>query len=122
MKNLVITGMDRDRAAVLAQSAAAGKLAITTASDYDGALALKRGAADYFVGICQSGAGGALALAIGVLGSTRCRTIAASGVAPVDAQQLTEAVDAGVVAFGVAVEHIDQAIPRLVVALAGGGE
>jgi hypothetical protein len=113
MAALVITGLARERASALAKDAAANELTVRTDSDYDGALALQDGRADYYIGICQSGAGGALALAIALVGSTRAKNIAPAGK-PLDESLVTSSVAEGVVAFGVALDHVDRAVPCIV--------
>lgn len=116
MKRVVFTGIGRDRAAEVARAVAGSQLKVRTGSDYEGVLALKSGEADYFVGICQSGAGGALALAVGLLGSKNCLTVSTAGTPP-KAGAVEDGVDKGIVAFGLAVDHIEEVIPRLVKAI-----
>lgn len=113
MTSVVVTGMGRERAAALATDAAAGSLEVLADSDYDGALAVQGGQVDYYIGICQSGAGAALALAIGLIGSKRARTVAPAG-RPLDEELVSAALSAGVVAFGVSVDHVDKAVPCIV--------
>ena len=49
---------------------------------WDAAMRVKMGECDYYVGACQSGAGGALAMAYAILGSNACITIGTIGIAP----------------------------------------
>ena len=116
MTTLVITGLDRDRAAELARQSANGSMQVETASDYDGVLAVQTGHASHYVGICQSGAGAALGLAIGILGSGRCSAVSTPGSAP-DMDAVRAAVESGVVAFGVPQDHVRTVIPVLVEAI-----
>jgi hypothetical protein len=112
MTSIVITGLGRDRAAALARETAPD-LTVSTSSDYDGALAVQSGTADYYIGICQSGAGAATALVIGLMGSKRARTVAPAG-RPLDETAIKTAVDDGVVAFGVALDLVDTAVPSII--------
>lgn len=121
MKKIVVTGMGKEKAGKLAQEIASGRLEIITASDYEGILALKSGQADYYFGICQSGAGGALALAIGMLGSSRCATVSMIGKSP-DPQAAENAVKDGKVAFGFANDHVEEVVPRLIKAILAKNE
>ena len=116
MTTVVITGLARDRAAAVAQETAGPDVTVTTSSDYDGAVALQAGEADYYIGICQSGAGGALAFAIGLVGSKRARTVARAG-RPLDVQEVETALADGVVAFGVALDQVDSAVAAIVRAI-----
>lgn len=113
MTSVVITGMARDRAARLAADAASGRIEILSDSDYEGALAVQSGEVDYYIGICQSGAGGALALAIGLIGSKRARTVAPAG-RQADEDLVFAALADGIVAFGVSVDHVDKAVPAII--------
>lgn len=116
MSTIVITGIARSRAADIARSLAGEGFEIMTASDYDGVLSLQRGDADYYLGICQSGAGAALALAVGLLGSRRCATLSTAGAPPAP-DAVERAVQDGRIAYGLAVEHIEDVVPRLIKAL-----
>lgn len=113
MTSVVITGMARDRAATLAAEAAAGRMEILSDSDYEGAIAVQSGQVDYYIGICQSSAGGALALAIGLIGSKRARTVAPAG-RPAGEDLIAAALADGVVAFGVSVDYVDKAVPAII--------
>jgi hypothetical protein len=119
MTTIVITGLARDRAAAVAREAAGADITVTTDSDFEGALALQAGDADYYIGICQSGAGGALAFAIGLVGSKRARTIAPPGRL-MDEQAVAAALAEGVIAFGVALDQVDTAVAPLARAIADG--
>lgn len=116
MKTLVITGMGKERAERLARDVASDQLTVKTASDYEGIIALTAGQADYYLGICQSGAGGALALAIGMLGSAKCTSVSTLGKPPAP-DVIERAVKEGKVAYGTASDHIEQVVPRLVRAI-----
>jgi hypothetical protein len=117
MTTLVITGLNRDQAAALARQYADGAVHVETASDYDGVLAVEAGQASYYVGICQSGAGAALGLAIGILGSRRCSALSTPG-SPPDVDSVRAAVESGVIAFGIPQDHVRIVIPTLVEAIA----
>jgi hypothetical protein len=116
VKTVVISGMGKEKAARLAAETAGDRLKVVTMSDYEGVVALKKQEADYFLGICQSGAGGALGLAVAMLSSTRCATVSTAGNAP-DAGAIQEAVREGKVAYGFAMDHIERVVPQLVNAI-----
>ena len=48
-------------------------------SDMEAAMAIKSGAADYYVGACHTGGGGALAMAIAIVGRDKCETVSMPG-------------------------------------------
>ena len=102
LKTVQLTGRDRVQAAVK--------------SDMEAALAVKSGQADYYIGACQSGAGGALAIATGILGSAQVARLSGTGAAP-RREDIEKAVRDGKKAFGLAINHIDLVVPLLVESL-----
>ena len=48
-------------------------------SDIDAAMEMKLGNYDYYFGACNTGGGGALAMAIAILGANICLTVASPG-------------------------------------------
>ena len=63
------TGMGKERIAQLVQETGAGLVEAKAKTDFEAATAVKSGKADYYIGACQSGAGGALGVANAILGS-----------------------------------------------------
>lgn len=116
MKTLVITGMAKERAGRLAREVGGDGVHTLTTSDYEGVIALVTGQADYFLGICQSGAGGALALAIGMLGSEKCVVVSTPGKPP-GPDTIETALQEGRIAFGTAIDHVELVVPRIVRAI-----
>lgn len=88
-------------------------------TDVEAAKKVTSGEFDYYVGACQSGAGGALGMAYALVGRDRCATIAMAGIAP-KKEKVQQVVDKGVVAFGFTNDQIDNAIPMLIEALGLG--
>ena len=86
-----------------------GKVAVKVLSDIEAAMAVKSGTADYYFGACATGGGGALAMAIALLGHARCVTVSMPGRPP-EPEAVKEAVDSGKVAFGFTNDHIEQAV------------
>lgn len=86
-------------------------------SDLDAAMALKSGNADYYVGACHTGGGGALAMAIALLGKSSCETISMPGKKP-DEEKVKRAVLENKKAFGFTADHKELAIPMIIQALA----
>mgnify|MGYP001005593440 CR=1 FL=1 len=68
MKKIVVGGqMEKKHIASLIGKIAGDKASIKTMSDIEAAMAIKSGAADYYFGACNTGGGGALAMAIAIL-------------------------------------------------------
>ncbi|WP_245737383.1 DUF2620 family protein [Xenorhabdus japonica] len=62
-------------------------------------MAIKNGEADYYLGACNTGGGGALAIAIALIGLDQCATISMPGKILSDEEIITH-VKAGKKAFG----------------------
>lgn len=85
-------------------------------SDLEAAMAVKTGQADYYLGACHTGGGGALAMAIALLGKPNCETVSMPGKRPVE-ENVIKAVNEGKVAFGFTADHKEQAVPMILSAL-----
>ncbi|GEN87052.1 DUF2620 domain-containing protein [Oceanobacillus sp. FSL W8-0428] len=68
-------------------------------SDLDAVMAIKNKQADYYVGACETGSGGALAMAYALLGQSNCVSLA-SPSSVMSKEQIEEEVNKGKVAFG----------------------
>jgi hypothetical protein len=113
---IVVTGMGKERIAQLARDTGAGEVEATVKTDFEAALAVQSGTADYYIGACQSGAGGALGVATALLGSGQVLRLSGTGAADATAQ-IDAAVRDGVKAFGLAHTHVDTMVPALVRAI-----
>ncbi len=85
-------------------------------SDLEAAMAIKTGQADYYVGACHTGGGGALAMAIAMIGRNQCETVSMPGKKPKE-ENVIEAVKAGKKAFGFTGDHVDVAVPMILNAI-----
>jgi hypothetical protein len=113
---IVVTGMGKERIAQLARDTGAGEVEATVKTDFEAALAVQGGAADYYIGACQSGAGGALGVATALLGSRNVLRLSGTGTGA-DTGQIDAAVRGGIKAFGLAHTHVDTVVPALVRAI-----
>lgn len=111
MKRIVIGGqIDKDEVRQLVEKHSNGNFEITVKSDLDAAMAVKAGQADYYIGACNTGGGGALAMALALLGRDQCVTISMPGkVMPEDEIRLN--VQSGKRAFGFTAQHKETVIP-----------
>ncbi|MDQ0858043.1 DUF2620 domain-containing protein [Bacillus sp. V2I10] len=89
---------------------------VTVKADLEAAMLLKSGGADYYVGACHTGGGGALAMAIALLGKPKCATISMPGKTPLK-ENVQLAVDQGATAFGFTGDHKEKAVEYLMEAL-----
>jgi hypothetical protein len=116
MIRFVVAGMGKERIAELVQETGEGRAEAVTKTDLEAAMAVKAGSADYYVGACQSGAGGALGVANAILGSDHVVRLSGVGMTA-DPEDVRAAVASGKRAFGLSVNQIDAVVPVLVRAI-----
>jgi hypothetical protein len=121
MITIVVAGMGNERIATLVTQHAAGRITAQPKTDFAAAMAVKAGQADYYIGACQSGAGGALGVANAILGSDAVVRLSGVGTTA-DPADVQAAVSAGKRAFGIAHNQIDAVIPVLVGAMLARAE
>lgn len=85
-------------------------------SDLDAAMLMKTGQADYYFGACHTGGGGALAMAIALIGRDKCETVSMPGKKP-NEDKVIEAVKSGKIAFGFTGDHVETAVPMILKAI-----
>lgn len=116
MLRIVVGGLKKDVIERTAKAAGGDHVQVTITSDFDGAKKVKAGEADYYLGACNSGGGAALSVAIGILGYGNCSTVAKAGGKP-NPDAIEKLVQDGKIAFGMAVESIEDAVPHIVKSL-----
>ena len=120
---IVVSGIGRERMLKVLQEQGGGRVAISVHSDIEAVNAVKTGSADYYLGACMSGAGGALAIATALLGPRVAVRVSGLGTAP-DAARIRAEVKSGARAFGMAAAHIEVVVPMILDAIldrASGG-
>lgn len=68
-------------------------------SDIEAAMNIKLGKYDYYFGACNTGGGGALAMAIAILGANKCLTVSSPGHI-LSEEEIKKGVENGKIAFG----------------------
>lgn len=116
MITIAFSGMGRDQMERLAKQAGGGSITTLVKSDFEAATAVKSGKADYYVGACQSGAGGALAIATAILGRENVIRLSGTGTTP-KPEDIKRHVREGKRAFGLSSNHSELVIPVLVNAI-----
>ncbi|WP_314011511.1 DUF2620 domain-containing protein [Pseudostreptobacillus hongkongensis] len=81
-------------------------------SDIDAAMAMKLGQYDYYFGACNTGGGGALAMAIAILGADKCLTVAMPGNILSEAD-VEKGIKEGKIAFGFTPYAANQSIEMI---------
>jgi hypothetical protein len=113
---VVAAGVDAAGMAKTAQEAGGGRVEAVALGDMQGARLVKKGQADYYLGTCWSGGGGALAAATALLGATRVGIAGTPGMA-VSEEKVEQLVAEGRVAFGFPYEQSASAIPLIIKAI-----
>ncbi|MCG3460586.1 DUF2620 domain-containing protein [Xenorhabdus bovienii] len=114
MKFVVGGQIEKERIAEVIQQLAGDKAtAITIMNDIEAAMAIKNGDADYYLGACNTGGGGALAIAIALIGLNQCVTISMPGKILSD-DEIIAHVKAGKKAFGFTGQDIDMVLPVII--------
>ena len=113
MKKIAIAGLQREQIKEQIEAILPDAFECHILTDMDAAMKIKSGEMDYFIGCCNTGAGGALAMAIAIIGFNRCCTIAKPSIQAKE-REVQKFIEDGYVAFGLSIEHIEHAVPLLV--------
>jgi hypothetical protein len=116
MIRIVVSGLCTKEICRLVSELGKERVAVHEAIDITGATEVAQGQADYYFGACATGAGGALAMAIAILGYDRCFTASMVGSPPKEVA-IMAAVAGGKRAFGFTVDHIDSTVSMLLSAI-----
>jgi len=116
MKIVVGGQIDKQDIANIIKAELGSGAEVTVKGDLDATMGMKAGTYDYYVGACNTGGGGALAMALALLGKAKCATISMLGQICSDAE-IREEVKNGKVAFGFTAQHKEAVLPVLLKAL-----
>jgi hypothetical protein len=119
---IAVCGMGRDRIASVAKATGGDQVETLPLTDFEAANAVKTGKADYYIGACQSGAGGALAVANALLGSALVTRLTGPAGAVPDQAQVLSALQEGKKAFGIVHTQIDATVPVIIGVLLSASE
>ncbi|HOJ00510.1 MAG TPA: DUF2620 family protein [Anaerolineaceae bacterium] len=111
-----IGGMNAQEIKDLIDKFAEGKIEAKITSDMSGAQEVAQGEADYYFGACATGGGGAISMAIAILGYSQCFTASMPGKPP-RKEEIEKAVRDGKKAFGFTCDHVQLAVPLIVQAI-----
>ncbi len=113
MKRIVVGGqLEKKDIAQRIEAIGRERVEVTVMNDLDAVMAVKNGTQDYYFGACATGSGGALAMAIALLGSGQTVTVARPGKIAGEAE-IREAVQNGAIAYGFTADAREQVIPVL---------
>ena len=113
MIKIVVGGqIDKQQIADFANRVGGDKVSVEIMGDIQAAMQVKNSQADYYIGACNTGGGGALSMAIALLGMDKCATLSMPGSIKTD-EEIAAEVAAGKKAFGFTSQHIDTIMPVL---------
>lgn len=113
MIKIAVGGLNKNEMEEAIKKAAGDKVQVIVTNDMAGAKMLKSGEADYYFGACNSGGGAAISILIGMVGYTKCVTIAKNGQQP-KKEEIEKYVKEGKIVFGMAIEAIEIGAPILI--------
>lgn len=116
MKIVVGGQIDKDEIAAIVKRELGDRAEITVKGDLDATMGMKSGVYDYYVGACNTGGGGALAMALALLGKDKCATISMPGSTRSEAE-IEDEVRKGKVAYGFTAQHKEDVLLTLLKAL-----
>lgn len=116
MKIVVGGQMDKQVIAKLVKSLAGDQITVDVKSDIEATLAIQNGQADYYLGACSTGAGGALGIAMGLLGQGKCVSVSTPGKTMTQ-EEINQEVKNGKVAFGFVNYDAEKVIPMILHAI-----
>lgn len=110
MIRFVVGGqVEKDNIAGLVKRIGGDKVEVQTKMDLQAANDVKAGKADYYLGACHTGGGGALSMAMALLTRSKCATISMPGKPPKE-EDVRNAIAEGKVAFGFTGDHYEKAV------------
>lgn len=115
---IAIGGLKKNEMEKAIKEASNGAIETVITTDIGGASMLKKGEVDYYVGACESGGGAAISILIGMIGYSKCCTVARNGQIAKKADIEKHIAD-GKIVFGMAHDGIEKTVPVLVDALLG---
>lgn len=89
---------------------------VSVKGDLDAVMSIKNKQADYYVGACETGSGGALAMALALLGHNNCVTLASPSKVK-SHEEIIEEVKSGKIAFGFTAPSSENILNSLIPAL-----
>jgi hypothetical protein len=111
-----VGGLAAQEIAGLAAEIGGGRVEARAGADITGVQEVAQGQADYYLGACATGSGGALSMAIAILGYSSCYTASTAGRPPKETD-IQAAVESGKRAFGFSTDHIALVVPLIVEAI-----
>lgn len=105
--------VEKQNIANLVKELGGDRVEVQVKTDLQAASDVKVGKADYYLGACHTGGGGALSMAMALLTRDKCATVSMPGKPPKE-EEIIKAVQEGKIAFGFTGDHFENAVPVIV--------
>ncbi len=110
MKIVIGGQIDKDKICQMVTSQMPDGTIVDVKSDLDAAMALNQGEYDYYIGACNTGGGGALAMAMAIVGAEKCITLSMPGkIMPEN--EIVKEINNDKLAFGFTAQDKEQIVP-----------
>lgn len=111
MKRIVIGGqIDKEKISDIVKIIGKDKVLVSIKTDIEAAMSIKNNEADIYLGACNTGGGGALAMAIAILGIDSCSTVSMPGNIKSD-EEIKKEIAIGKKAFGFTAQDAEHVLP-----------
>ncbi|EHR36417.1 hypothetical protein HMPREF9709_00004 [Helcococcus kunzii ATCC 51366] len=102
--------MDKQDITNLVKELVKGKMEVESKSDIEAVLDIQSNKADYYLGACATGAGGALGIATGMLGRDKCVSVSIPGKKMTE-EEIKMEIENGKIAFGFVNYDYEKVVP-----------
>lgn len=110
MVKIVVGGqLEKDLIAEALNKYGGNKVDVSVHDDVTAAMMVQSGAAKYYFGACNTGGGGALAMAIALLTIDKCVSVTMPS-SKLSEAKIKEAIDDGKIAFGFLADDVDYVV------------
>lgn len=114
MVKIVVGGqLNKEELVNIIKECGQSQVEVYQTSDTQAAMDVKTNKADFYIGCCQTGGGGSLAMPIALVGYTSCLTIASVGKT-LSEDEIISAINNGKRCFGLISDAIPTVVPILV--------
>lgn len=109
---IAVGGLDKHKIAAAVREYGNGVAEVYETTDIAAAKDVKSGRTDYYFGACNSGGGAAISILIGIVGYSKCCTVAKNGQ-KADETIIKKHLLEGKICFGMSVENIEPTVKIL---------
>lgn len=113
MKIVIGGQIDRSEIMELVKQHANDTIEVSMKNDLDAAMALQANEVDYYIGACNTGGGGAIAMAIALVGKDQCSTLSMPGKM-MSESEIRQEVMSGKKAFGFTAQDKAHIVPIII--------